>query len=300
MNWLLAQADAARLPLPDASVDMVFGSPPYCDARLYLEDGVNLGISLDAPEWVEWMLQVTAEALRVSRGVVLWVCAGVTRDRNYWPACEGLLWEGWKRGWLCECPCYWHRSGIPGSGGDQWFRKDVEYVLAFKSVAKLPYADNTACGHPPKCGPGGPMSNRTKNGERVRAFGVLTRRNRDGSRDSSDRFRPIPDLSNPGNFISTGNGARIGHAAAHANEAPFPEALAEFFVKSFCPPGGTCLDPFSGSGTTVSVCERLGRVGVGFDLRMSQCRLAQRRIERPHAPVPKRSAAEHKKYELFD
>ena len=44
-GWLLAQADARRLPLPDRSVDLVFGSPPYVDARLYLEDGKDLGIS---------------------------------------------------------------------------------------------------------------------------------------------------------------------------------------------------------------------------------------------------------------
>ncbi|MDF0668889.1 MAG: hypothetical protein P0119_22790 [Nitrospira sp.] len=30
-----AQTDAARLPFADDTFDLVFGSPPYCDARTY-------------------------------------------------------------------------------------------------------------------------------------------------------------------------------------------------------------------------------------------------------------------------
>ena len=30
------------------------------------------------------------------------------------------------------------------------------------------------------------------------------------------------------------------------------ERMAEFVIRSFCPPGGTVLDPFSGSGTTAA------------------------------------------------
>jgi hypothetical protein len=35
MSYLLVVGDAVRLPLADQSVDFVFGSPPYCDARTY-------------------------------------------------------------------------------------------------------------------------------------------------------------------------------------------------------------------------------------------------------------------------
>jgi hypothetical protein len=270
------------------------------------------------------MLDVTAEALRVSRGLVLWVCAGVTRDRNYWPACEGLKWEGWKRGFLCECPAFWHRSGVAGSGGDQWLRKDVEYVLAFKSVAALPWSDNTACGSEPKWQPGGPMSNRRVNGERVKAEGRKTLVAEGVGRNIKTRetktgevrvFNYIPpDIVNPGNYLEAEDdsaellssvvhvpvgGGKLGNPIAHENEAPFPEALAEFFVKSFCPPGGTVLDPFSGSGTTAAVADRLGRHGLGFDLRASQSKLGTRRLTRPHAPVIKASAPE-KPMPLFE
>ena len=76
------RADASSLPFPDGSFDAVIGSPPYCDARTY-----GIGAQRDCAEWVDWMLKVTTEALRVSKGPVIWVAAGVTRDWSYWPAC---------------------------------------------------------------------------------------------------------------------------------------------------------------------------------------------------------------------
>jgi len=131
-------------------IDLVFGSPPYCDARTY-----GIGAQRGCQEWIDWMLDVTAECLRVSKGAVVWVAASVTRKRSYWPAVEGLMYEWWTRGGSMSRPCCWRRHGIPGSGGDQWFRADVEYVACFKREGALPWADNVAMGHPPKCPPGG-------------------------------------------------------------------------------------------------------------------------------------------------
>jgi len=71
----------------------------------------------------------------------------------------------------------------------------------------------------------------------------------------------------------------MGHDLAHANEAPYPEKLCEFFIKSLCPPGGIVYDPFSGSGTTVATAQRLGRIGIGSDVRFNQCELGRRRID---------------------
>jgi len=94
--YLFGQADALRIPLPDKAVAITCASPPYADARLYLEGGQDLGIARDCDAWIDWMLLVTSEALRVSWNCVIWVAAGVTRDRNYWTACEGLM-DAWRR-----------------------------------------------------------------------------------------------------------------------------------------------------------------------------------------------------------
>lgn len=331
---LFAQADAVRLPLPDASCDLVLGSPPYIDCRLYLEDGVNLGIARKSEAWVQWMLDVSREAVRVSRGAVLWVVAGKTEDRNYQPGPEGLIWEWYKAGGFQECPCYWHRVGICGSGGDQWFRKDVEYVIAFKREPKFPWSDNTANGHPPKWAPGGAMSHRLSDGTRVNQWGKTGEKTgttqlpggvvrSSGNRPSHQTFsigncrRPNgvrdkgrvedrevyepPVLANPGNLIhvNTGGG-QLGWNGAHANEAPYPQDLAEWFICSLCPPGGLVVDPFSGSGTTARAALALGRKAIGLDLRQSQCRIGIRGVERPHQPIPKQSRKSGAATPLFD
>lgn len=305
---LLCQANALRIPLADKSVDLVVGSPPYCDARTY-----GIGAQRGCLEWVTWMLAVTTEALRVSRGAVIWIAAGVTRDRTYWPACEGLMWEWWSRGGSLYRPCYWHRVGIPGSGGDQWFRSDIEYAMCFKRSGPLPWTDNTACGHAPKWAPGGEMSNRVSDGTRImsrkekgiaRALAVSEGKGRTiHSRDSSfwandDEFKDWnylpPEIANPGNVLKiTTGGGHLGHPLAHENEAPYPEEIPEFFIKSLCPPQGLVCDPFSGSGTTCVAAERNGRTGLGMDIRDSQARIAAQRIGRPHAPIPRPGKQEH-------
>jgi hypothetical protein len=89
-----------------------------------------------------------------------------------------------------------------------------------------------------------------------------------------------PDIANPGNIIHCGavGGRNIGDLHAHHNEAPFPEYLAEFFIRCFCLPGGTVVDPFSGSGTTAKVAIACGRYAIGIDVRQSQVELSKRRI----------------------
>jgi hypothetical protein len=294
-EWLVMRGDAGRIALPSESVDLILGSPPYGKQRLYLENGRDLGIAREPAEWIEWMLAVTTEALRVSRGAVVWVAAGYTEDRNYQPLCEGLAYRWWRMGGSMYRPCYWHRVGIPGNGGDDWFRFDVEYCLCFKRPGPLPWADPKAVGHLPKYAPGGSPSYRNRDGSRVTGAGKWKgSRRRDGhSRNDEDcgvlnnSWEILPDIANPGNMISTGaaGGGQLGHPLAHESEAPYPVSLAEFFVRSLCPPGGIVLDPFSGSGTTIEACLKHGRRAIGGDLRLSQCRLGRQRIIHPHAPV---------------
>jgi hypothetical protein len=139
------------------------------------------------------------------------------------------------------------------------------------------------------------MSHRTKDGARVickppggrRANGIQKR----SEPWATSLGYSMPEISNPGNLLSTGaaGGNRLGHESAHDNEAPYPERVPERFILSLCPPGGIVLDPFSGSGTTASVAIRNGRRAIGLDLRQSQCELGTRRVadqwlrhERPH------------------
>lgn len=286
--------------MPEGKFNLVFGSPPYVNARLYLEDGKDLGIARKCDDWIAWMLDITEAAIRVCNGPVIWVVGSKTKQHCYQPAPEGLVYEWWKRGgnhhlWR---RCIFHRVGIPGSGGKQGFRADTEDILIFKKPGALPWANNKACGKPCKYERGGEMSYRRVDGKRVNDTPHF-REAADGTVKGSHP-RNICNTANPGNVVEemytateveqflaayeVGDwchekvgGGHMGHPLAHKNEAPFPEHLVERFVLSLCPPGGWVLDPFSGSGTTMSVCCRLGRNGIGIDLRESQTKIAQER-----------------------
>lgn len=63
-----------------------------------------------------------------------------------------------------------------------------------------------------------------------------------------------------------------------AHFATMPEELARRCIVAGCPPNGTVLDPFCGSGTTLAVAIRHGRRGLGIELSEEYGCLAHRRI----------------------
>ena len=260
----------------------MFGSPPYEECRLYLEGGVNLGISRKTDAWVAWMVEVFQAAQAACKGLVAFVVAGQTKNYR-WSAGPALLMaELHRAGMNLRNPPLYVRHGIPGSGGPDWLKSCYEWIVCTSQPGKLQWSDNVACGHKPLFGVGGEMSYRTLDGERVnkqRRGSRATSGNKDGDLSTRAKGYAIPEKANPGNLIDCGSagGGNIGSEMAHENEAPFPEKLAEFFILSFCPPGGTVADCFSGSGTTAAVAKRHGRNFLGCDLRQSQVDLALRR-----------------------
>ena len=253
----------AMATMAPQSVDMVFCSPPYENARTYGIDFDHAGRG-----WVKWAYERYDECLRVSRGLVAWVVQGKTRNYK-WSATPALLMAALHgAGVNLRNPAIFHRVGIPGSGGPDWLRSDYEWIICASQRGRLPWSDNTACGHPPKYPPGGAPSHRLAGGKRA-----------------TGSYAP-PPLANPGNVIHCAvGGGRMGSDLSHENEAPFPEPLAEFFVKSFCPPGGVVLDPFCGSGTTGAVALRNGRQFIGIDVRQSQVDLTEQRLSDEHKRV---------------
>jgi 16S rRNA G966 N2-methylase RsmD len=254
------------------SVDLVLYSPPYEDCRTYGIEEKRKG-----KDWVYWQAKVLMEALRVSRGLVCCVVEGRTKQFQYTATPILLMSELVAQGASLRKPLIYRRNGVPGSGGPDWMRNDYEFVICGQAAqGPLPWANNTACGKPPVCKPGGRPSHRKTDGSRVEG-----------------NYKP-PALANPGNIvdcresssvidIGAAGGGNIGSELAHENEAPFPEKLAEFIVMSFCPTYGTVLDPFCGSGTVAAVCERLSRNSINSDLRQSQVELTLRRIAEAQA-----------------
>ncbi|QDT41043.1 DNA adenine methyltransferase YhdJ [Gimesia alba] len=282
----------------DNSFNLTFGSPPYEDARSY-----GIDFNLKGNQWVDWMADIVCEAVRITDGLVAFVVEGKTKKFSYSGTPVLLLAELVNRGITIRKPPIFQRVGIPGSGGPDWLRNDYEFIVCATSGGKLPWSDNTAMGHPPKWAPGGEMSHRLTDGTRRNQWGggergkngilktaksrpshqfttkSATRVSRDGDTQTEIAYVP-PVKANPGNVIQCKvGGGLMGSKLAHENEAPFPESLVEFFVKSFCPPGGLVLDPFSGSGTTAAVALKNGRGAVGLDVRKEQNMLARRRVK---------------------
>lgn len=64
-----------------------------------------------------------------------------------------------------------------------------------------------------------------------------------------------------------------------AHFATFPPALVEPCILAGCPPGGTVIDPFAGSGTTLMVSLEHGRSAIGIELNPEYIKLAEKRIQ---------------------
>ena len=71
-----------------------------------------------------------------------------------------------------------------------------------------------------------------------------------------------------------GNERGIDHSAI------FPPALAEHLIRTFCPPQGTVLDCFAGSGSTLVAAKRLGHDYYGIEIVGKFCQEAQKRLRR--------------------
>lgn len=281
LNQVLLGDATHRLPLlPQA--DLIFTSPPYEDAR------VNCG-SLKGDKWVSWAVEIFLLCYQNCKGLTAWVVNGRTKNFQSSMTPILLMAELHRQGVKLRKPPLFHRVGIPGSGGPDWLRDDYEFIIC-ASKGKLPWSDSVACGHPPKFEPGGEPSHRNQKGERVnRERGPSTaQRNAEGPHRVRRRmqlegklkpYRP-PAVANPGNVLTFGavGGGNMGSKLCHEHPAPFPESLAEFFIKSFCPPGGLVVDCFCGSGTTLAVAKRLGRNYIGIDINKEYCALSERRL----------------------
>jgi site-specific DNA-methyltransferase (adenine-specific) len=62
--------------------------------------------------------------------------------------------------------------------------------------------------------------------------------------------------------------------------APFPEDLCKIPILATCPPDGIVLDPFCGTGTTLSVAQAFERKSIGIDVSEYYLQLAEKRCHR--------------------
>lgn len=116
-----------------------------------------------------------------------------------------------------------------------------------------------------------------KSQERMRA-GYL---GNDPVRDSQNRYGAhfqrgpgyeCPDRNIRNVWTFSNPGTKFSHYAA------FPEELPKRCILAGCQPGGTVLDPFAGTGTTLAVAVSLGRKAIGIEAKPEYVEMAKERM----------------------
>lgn len=89
----------------------------------------------------------------------------------------------------------------------------------------------------------------------------------------------------PGSPDPTGKFPDHDHRERGGNNHPCvkPLSLMEWLIKLVCPPGGVCLDPFLGSGTTAVAALRVGRKCIGIEREASYLEIARARVAHARA-----------------
>lgn len=255
----ITEGDCRQLipSLPEKSINLAVTSPPYADQR----KGMYPGIPEDqyADFTVEWMKQLWDKL--TDDGSVMMVIRphikqGVISD--YVLRTRLALREfGWKE---CE-ELIWHKpDGGNATGSNRRPRRSFEHILWF-SKTHDPYIDTKACGEwSDRHGFVG--KNRFGLGSnKPHHTGPSTELNDGISRSADVIHVPV---------------AKVTRGIMHP--AMFPIPLADHLIKTFCPEGGTVLDCFAGSGSTLIAAKQLGRQFYGFDIMPEYVEMARQRL----------------------
>jgi DNA modification methylase len=302
---------AGMRTLADGSIHCCVTSPPYWGLRDYGHEG-QIGLE-DTPEtYVGRMVEVFREVRRVLRDDgTLWLNLGDsyngggavgrkdTRDGDLrsgrtaphkafsrpdcgdlkpkdlvgipWRVAFALQADGW---WLRQ-DIIWHKPNpMPESVRDRC-TKAHEYVFLLTKSERYHYDAEAVSEAAVYAGSTGCFAG-AKNASRAAAKG---RKPSGNERPDAGRVT----VADTRNRRSVWTVTTKPYSGAHF--AVMPADLVEPCIKAGCPEGGTVLDPFAGSGTTLAVAAELGRNAIGCELNPAYIELAEKRIKESRAGV---------------
>ena len=236
--------------LADNSVDLIVTSPPYADQR----KGTYGGIHPD--KYVEWFLPISEELLRVLKPdgtFILNIKEKVVEGERSIYVME-LIIEMRKQGWLWTEEFIWHKKNcFPGKWPNR-FRDAWERLLQFNKQKNFNMYQNEVMV---------PMGDWAKS--RLKNLSD-TDKIRDNSKVGSGFGKNISNWLDRDKAYPT-NVLHLATECSNKNHsAAFPQELPEWFIKLFTNEGDTVLDPFMGSGTTISVANRMKRHAIGIEI----------------------------------
>lgn len=242
---MLIRADSTRpLPLLPGSVDAVVTSPPYFGLRRYGDSDSELGSDEDLPTYLDRLVSAFNECRYVmsDRGLLMVNIAdtasksgGAGGDYNRGGSKEGR--RRWCQGETYLPPMTWCNVGgklVEAMLADGWLlRSEIVWDKGVERAEALPHVRRVRPAH-----------------EMIYLFSQ--------HRDYRFNHEALAETGSVWHFSPSARGGK--------GPAPFPDELAARCIACTTWPGDTVLDPFAGSGTTVSVAERMGRRGVGIDI----------------------------------
>jgi len=236
--------------IPDNSVDLIITSPPYADQRKNTYGGVA------SDKYVDWFLPISEQLLRVLKPTGTFILnikeKVIDGERSIYVM--ELIIEMRKQGWLWTEEFIWHKKNCyPGKWPNR-FRDAWERLLQFNKEKKfLMYQEEVMV----------PMGDWSKT--RLKNLSN-TDKIRDNSKVESGFGKNISNWLNREKAYPT-NVLHLATECTNKNHsAAFPEELPEWFIKLFTKENDVVLDPFMGSGTTITVAQRMWRKSIGIEI----------------------------------
>jgi len=263
--------------LPSESVHCVITSPPYWGLRDYGVEG-QIGLEPSLEEYIDKLVRVFREVRRVLRkDGTLWLNMGDCYQGKQ------LVGQPWRLafalqadGWYLRSDIIWAKPNpMPESVKDRP-TKSHEYIFLLAKSAKY-YYDADAIREPS-------IAKESIEGFRGRKPQLIL--SLDAAHAQTRGFHNIPR----GKTYIMRNKRDVWFVATcpypGAHFATFPPKLIEPCILAGCPIGGTVLDPFAGSGTTLAVAIRLGRNAIGIELNEGYGKLIEKRCSNIQTEIP--------------
>ena len=261
--------------MPDNFVSTIVTSPPYYQQRDYA-DARQIGNESSVASYLGKLFAVFAECYRVlSDDGTLWLNLG---DKYLNGRLLGIPWQValalQNNGYFLRSDIIWHKPNAMPSSVKNRPTTDHEYIFLLSKNENY-YYDADAIREP-----------HVTFSEQSRMKGG---RNHFGKRNGTPEQGKNQGNSNLHNgrwdqaFHPQGRNRRTVWEIPlskfpEAHFAVFPERLVELCLLAGSKTGGVVLDPFSGSGTTALVAQRLGRKYIGVDCNPDYCAMAERRL----------------------
>jgi DNA modification methylase len=258
LNWTLYQGDALKSlkQMKTRSVDCIVTSPPYFWLRDYGNSG-QIGLEETVEDYIHALDSVMNECLRVLKVEgTFFLNIGDT----YYSGKGASQWKDAKS----KKRRFGLRAVDKGGGLDIGYQKKsligIPWRVAMRLCENKWVLRSSIIWHRDKCLPESVKDRPRRSYEFIFMFAK--------SRRYFFNRKPLIDKNVDEDLWTIA--PKIGKKGT-INTAPFPDELVERCISIGCPKGGTVLDPFVGSGTTMRVSLQNGYNAIGIELNDSFC-----------------------------